>query len=100
MNRGKLVTDEIQALVGYNDIIQKKGGVVMPNMPKMAKCPKCASEDVETRWTLMTLVSWIFMGLGSDGVRIYDKKCERCGNEFQVFRNPGASMSQFEEGRI
>ncbi len=59
----------------------------MPAIPLTAKCPECGSGDVEIKLTLMTSATWICRLLGSHALRIYDKKCQVCGNEFQVFGN-------------
>ena len=59
---------------------------VMSTIRLPAKCPECGSEDVGIKLTLMTSAAWISGLFGSDTVRIYDKKCQACGNEFQVFR--------------
>jgi predicted nucleic-acid-binding Zn-ribbon protein len=70
------------------DVVQQKGGsaMVMPSLPVKAKCPKCGSENVGTKWTLISAVAWISELLRIHTVKLYDKKCEACGNEFQIFR--------------
>jgi len=60
--------------------------MIMSTLPMWAKCPGCGSENVGTKWTLMTSIAWISKWLGVNAVRIYDKKCQACGNQFQVFR--------------
>jgi predicted nucleic-acid-binding Zn-ribbon protein len=69
-------------------VIQQKGGsaVVMPSIQVKAKCPKCGSENLGTKWTLISAIAWISELLGIHTVKLYDKKCEACSNEFQVFR--------------
>jgi predicted nucleic-acid-binding Zn-ribbon protein len=51
-----------------------------------AKCPQCGSENVETKWSLTTIVGWVGRILGVPTVKIFEKKCSECGHEFQVFR--------------
>ncbi len=60
---------------------------MVPPILMWVKCPECGSENVGTKLTLMTSAAWISGLLGAQAVRIYDKKCQACGNEFQVFRN-------------
>jgi len=55
-------------------------------IPKWVKCPECGSQNIGTKLTLMTSAAWINRLLGVQAVRIYDKKCQLCGNQFQVFR--------------
>jgi predicted nucleic-acid-binding Zn-ribbon protein len=51
-----------------------------------AKCPECGSQNIETKWSLTTIVAWVGKLLGVPIVKIYEKKCAECGQEFQVFR--------------
>jgi len=60
--------------------------MIMRNIPGKAKCPECGSENIETKWSFTTVVAWLGKLLGVTTVRIYEKKCEACGKEFQVFR--------------
>jgi phage FluMu protein Com len=60
--------------------------MIMPNIPMPIKCPKCSSENVKSKWTLNTIVAWIGRLLGARTVKIFDKKCEECREEFQIFR--------------
>jgi len=60
--------------------------MVMPNIPGKVKCPECGSENIETKWSLTTIVSWLGKLLGVPMVRIYEKRCSECGKEFKVFR--------------
>lgn len=50
------------------------------------KCPECGSENVKSKWSITTIVAWAGRILGVPIVRIYEKKCVECGNEFQIFR--------------
>jgi predicted nucleic-acid-binding Zn-ribbon protein len=56
----------------------------MPNIPMAVQCPKCGSFNIETKWSLTTIVSWLGKILGVPMVRIYEKRCSECGNEFQI----------------
>ena len=60
--------------------------MVMPNIPGKVKCPECGSGNIATKWSLTTIVAWAGKLLGVPIVRIYEKRCEKCGREFQVFR--------------
>ncbi|MGA2224666.1 MAG: hypothetical protein ABSH41_09520 [Syntrophobacteraceae bacterium] len=60
--------------------------MIMPNIPMPVKCPECGSENIETKWSLTSIVSWAGRMLGVPMVRIYEKRCSECGKEFQVFR--------------
>jgi predicted nucleic-acid-binding Zn-ribbon protein len=60
--------------------------MIMPNIHMPIKCPKCGSINVKSKWTLNTIVAWVGRSLGVRTVKIYDKKCEECGEEFQIFR--------------
>jgi predicted nucleic-acid-binding Zn-ribbon protein len=51
-----------------------------------AKCPKCGSENVKSKLSFINIVAWMGRILGVPTVKIWEKKCEECGNEFQVFR--------------
>ena len=50
------------------------------------KCPECGSENVKSKWSFTTIVAWVGRILGVPTVKIWEKRCEECGNEFQVFR--------------
>jgi predicted nucleic-acid-binding Zn-ribbon protein len=60
--------------------------MIIRNPPRKVKCPECGSENVETKWSLTTIVSWVGRILGVPMVRIYEKRCAACGKVFQVFR--------------
>ena len=51
-----------------------------------AKCPECGSENVKSKWSFTTIVAWLGRILGVPTVKIYEKRCVECGNEFRVFR--------------
>jgi hypothetical protein len=44
--------------------------MIMPNIPGKVKCPECGSENIETKWSFTTIVSWIGKLLGVPMVRI------------------------------
>jgi|GEM_PF-6158490 predicted nucleic-acid-binding Zn-ribbon protein len=71
-----------------DNVIQQTGGfaMLMPGMPVKAKCPKCGSDNIETKWTLITASAFICELLGVRAVRTQDKECEACGSEFQIYR--------------
>jgi predicted nucleic-acid-binding Zn-ribbon protein len=50
------------------------------------KCPACGSENVQSKWSLTTIVAWLGRILGVPIVKIWEKRCEACGEEFKVFR--------------
>jgi predicted nucleic-acid-binding Zn-ribbon protein len=60
--------------------------MIMPNIPGKAQCPECGSENVGTEWSFTTIVAWVGRILGVPTVKILEKKCAECGDEFQVFR--------------
>jgi predicted nucleic acid-binding Zn ribbon protein len=60
--------------------------MVMPNIPGKVKCPECGSENVKSKLSFTNIVAWAGKLLGVPMVRIYEKRCEACGKEFQVFR--------------
>jgi predicted nucleic-acid-binding Zn-ribbon protein len=51
-----------------------------------AKCPKCGSENVESKLSFTTIVAWVGRILGVPTVKIFEKRCSECEHEFQVFR--------------
>jgi predicted nucleic-acid-binding Zn-ribbon protein len=60
--------------------------MIMRDIPGTVKCPECGSENIEMKWSLTTIVGWMGRILGVPTVRIYEKKCVECGEEFKVFR--------------
>ena len=51
-----------------------------------AKCPHCGNEKVESKLSFTNIVAWVGRALGVQTVKIFDKRCVACGEEFQVFR--------------
>ena len=51
-----------------------------------AQCPECGSENVQSKLSFTYIVAWLGGILGVPTVKIFEKKCAECGNEFQVFR--------------
>ncbi len=49
------------------------------------KCPECGSENVESKLSLSNVAAWVGRILGVSRVKIWEKRCVECGNEFQVF---------------
>jgi len=60
--------------------------MIMPNLHLPIKCPKCGSENVHTKWSLTTVLAWIGRLLSVPTVKIFEKRCGDCREEFQVFR--------------
>ncbi len=60
--------------------------MIMPNISIPVKCPKCGSENDKSRWTRTTVIAWMSRLPGAHTAKIYDKKCEACGHEFQIFQ--------------
>jgi len=60
--------------------------MIMRDIPIPPKCPKCGSENVKTKWTLTTILAWAAKLIGTPTVKIFEKRCGDCGEEFQVFR--------------
>jgi predicted nucleic-acid-binding Zn-ribbon protein len=60
--------------------------MIMRDIPVKAKCPKCGSQNIETKWSLTSIVAWVGRLLGVPTVKIFENECAECGNEFQVFR--------------
>jgi len=60
--------------------------MIIRNMPGKVKCPQCGSQNIETKWSLTTIVAWLGKIIGVPTVKIYEKRCSACGHEFQVFR--------------
>jgi len=60
--------------------------MIMQDPRLKAKCPECGSENVKTKWSVTTIVAWVGRILGVPTVKIFEKRCVKCGNEFRVFR--------------
>ena len=60
--------------------------MIMRDIPVKAKCQECGSENIETKWSLTTIIGWVGRILGVPTVKIWEKRCAECGEEFQVFR--------------
>ncbi len=60
--------------------------MIIRNIAGKAKCPQCGSENIETKWSLSTIVAWVGKLLGVQTVKIFEKRCMKCGKEFQIFR--------------
>jgi predicted nucleic acid-binding Zn ribbon protein len=60
--------------------------MIIRNTPGKTKCPACGSENVKSKLSFTTIVAWVVRILGVPIVKIWEKRCEECGNEFQVFR--------------
>ena len=60
--------------------------MIMPCIPIPPKCPKCGSENVKNKLSLTTAMAWLGKLSGLRVVKIWDKRCEDCGEQFQVFR--------------
>ena len=56
-----------------------------------AKCPECGSENVESKASFTNIVAWVGRIPGVQTVKIWEKRCAECGNEFQVFGNRGGA---------
>ena len=54
-----------------------------------AKCPHCGSENVKSKLSFTNIFAWVGRILGVPTVKIFEKRCGECGNEFQVFRKWG-----------
>ncbi len=55
------------------------------------KCPECGSENVESKVSFTNIVALVGKILGVPKVKIFEKRCAECGNEFQVFGNRGGA---------
>lgn len=60
--------------------------MIMPDVPMPVECPKCGSENVKSKWTFNTILSWVSRILGVHTVKIFAKECGDCGHEFKIFR--------------
>jgi rRNA maturation endonuclease Nob1 len=49
------------------------------------RCPQCGSENVKSKLSFTTIVAWVGWILGVPMVRIWEKRCAECGEEFKVF---------------
>ncbi|MGA3114330.1 MAG: hypothetical protein ABSF90_07850 [Syntrophobacteraceae bacterium] len=50
-----------------------------------AKYPECGSENVQSKLPFTSFVAWAGKLLGVPTVKIWEKRCEECGKELQVF---------------
>ena len=50
------------------------------------KCPQCGSENVKSALSFTNIVAWVGRILGVPTVKIFERRCSKCGKEFQVFR--------------
>lgn len=60
--------------------------MIINNPPIKPTCPECGSQEVKTRLTPNTIMSWIGAVLGVGTIKIYSKRCGNCGHEFEVYR--------------
>ncbi|MFZ0944427.1 MAG: hypothetical protein WCF58_18475 [Syntrophobacteraceae bacterium] len=60
--------------------------MIIQNPRIKTKCPECGSENVESKLSFTNIVAWVGRILGVQTVKIWEKRCEECGREFQVFR--------------
>jgi len=60
--------------------------MIMPNIRMPVKCPACGSENVQSKLSFTNVVAWLGKLLGVRTVKIYEKRCANCGNQFQIFR--------------
>ena len=70
------------------NVTQQMGGqaMIMQDPRVKAQCPQCGSQNVKSKWSLTTIVSWLGRILGVPTVKIWEKRCMECGKEFQIFR--------------
>ena len=55
-------------------------------MPVAGRQLSDGSQNVKSQLSFTNIVAWVGRILGVPTVKIWEKKCEECGNEFQVFR--------------
>jgi transposase-like protein len=60
--------------------------MIIRNLPGEVKCPACGSENVKIKLSFTNIVAWAGRILGVPIVKIWEKRCEECGEEFKVFR--------------
>jgi predicted nucleic-acid-binding Zn-ribbon protein len=60
--------------------------MIMRDISIAVKCPSCGSINVLSKLTFTNIVAWVGRILGVPTVKIWEKKCEECGYEFQIFR--------------
>jgi predicted nucleic-acid-binding Zn-ribbon protein len=60
--------------------------MIIRNIPGKVKCPQCGSENVHSKLSFTTIVAWLGRILQVPTVKILEKRCSECGNEFQAFR--------------
>ena len=58
--------------------------MIMRNPPGKAKCPQCGSENVKPTLSFTNIVAWVGRILGVPTVKVFEKRCSECGEEFQV----------------
>jgi DNA-directed RNA polymerase subunit RPC12/RpoP len=51
-----------------------------------AKCPQCGSQNVKSTLCFTNIFAWVGRILGVPTVKIFEKRCLKCGNEFKEFR--------------
>ena len=60
--------------------------MIIRNIPVMVKCPACGTENVESKLSFTNIVAWVGRILGVPAVKIFEKKCVKCGHQFQIFK--------------
>ncbi len=59
--------------------------MIIQNPRIKTRCPECGSENVESKLSFTNIVAWVGRILGVQTVKIWEKRCEEFGREFQVF---------------
>jgi predicted nucleic-acid-binding Zn-ribbon protein len=60
--------------------------MIIRNIPGTVKCPECGSRNIDTKWSITTIVAWLGKLLGIPTVKIFGKRCVECGKEVQIIR--------------